>query len=250
MKLANKVAIITGSSRGIGRNIAVEMAKEGATIVVAARSEVENERLPGTIYSIAEQLRSTYGVKAFPVRCDVTRDDEVEEMVQKVVAEFGRIDVLVNNAGIMSPGPAAQTPMKRWDIVMRVNLRGCTLCTLAVVPQMIKQHSGSIINISSKAAVQLSSGNVYGVSKAAIERFSFGLASELKEHNIAINALSPEGLVVTEGWRYWSPDVHRDDEEAPEIMGKAAVFLAAQDAKGVTGRSLYSQSVLKEFGIE
>lgn len=249
MKLANKVAIITGSSRGIGRNIAVEMAKEGATIVVAARSEVENERLPGTIYSIAEKLRSTYGVKTLPVRCDVTRDDEVEEMVQKVVAEFGRIDVLVNNAGIRVRKPFGEFSGADFDLGVAVNLRAPFMLSQAVLPAMRKQGGGRIIHVASQLGSVATPGSaLYGLSKAALIHLTKSMALELGREGIMVNAVSP-GPTETEYMRArWQKEPGiREKRMAeiplgrygrPEEIAQAVLFLAATDAAFIQGHDL------------
>ena len=203
MKLAGKVAVITGSSRGLGKNMAVEMAKEGCNIVVAARTERETDpKLPGTIHSTVEELRSL-GVKAIPVRRDVTDGESVAGVVRAALDEFGRIDILINNSGVMSPGRLWEIPIKRWDLVTRVNVRGAVLCCQAVLPHMIERKDGVVINISSVAADQPGAGNIsYSLTKQALRQFSEGLAGEVKEYGIRVFALSPEGLVITPGTMY------------------------------------------------
>lgn len=253
MQLKDKVAVITGSSRGVGKFMAEEMAKEGCHIVVAARSEEEGDpKLPGTIYSTAEALRSL-GARALPVRTDVTDEASIAAMVQAALNEFGRIDVLINNAGVMFPGKLWETPLKRWDLVMRVNVRGAVACCQAVIPHMIERKDGVIINISSIAADQLGAANIsYSVTKQALRKLSEGLAPELKEHGIRVFALSPEGLVITPGTMY-----HRLPEqvpsgtfvEAPEAMGRAAVYLCGEGAKELSGRHFYSRALLRERGL-
>ena len=245
MKLADKVAIVTGSSRGLGKAIALAFAEEGANVVVTARTETENERLPGTIYKTAEQIEAM-GRRALAVRCDVSDEQDVEELVRRVIEEFGRIDVLVNNAGILFFSPIVDLPAKRWDLIMRVNLKGPFLCTKAVLPKMIEQRSGSIINMSSKAVTDKSPGEVhYAATKAGIESFTFGLAEEVREYNIAVNVLTP-GLVKTEGATFgFSPDTDWSGWSPPEVIGPPAVFLATQDARSFTGRLVHTP----EFGI-
>jgi len=253
MQLKDKVAIITGSSRGVGRFMAEEMAKEGCHIVVAARSEEEGDpKLPGTIYSTAEELRRL-GARALPVRTDVTDEASIQAMVKATLDEFGRIDILINNAGIMFPGRLWETPLKRWDLVMRVNVRGAVACCQTVIPHMIERKDGVIINISSIAADQLGAANIsYSVTKQALRKFSEGLAPEVKEHGIRVFALSPEGLVITPGTMY-----HRLPEqtpagpwvEKPEAMGKAAVYLCGEAARELSGQHFYSRALLRERGL-
>jgi citronellol/citronellal dehydrogenase len=239
MLLKGKVAIVTGASRGIGKSIAVGFAKGGADVVVAARTELENKDLPGTIYQTAEEIKSL-GREALPLRCDVTDEKNVSDMVQKTIDKFGHIDVLVNNAGVAFYRHVLETPLKRWELVIRVNLTGAFLCSKAVLPQMIKQNGGSIINISSLAADEKDEGTVptglaYAVSKAGLDRFTWGLATEVGKHNIAVNTLKPYVVVDTDGMRFWQPDADKSLWQSPDLMVKAAIFLAAQDSRGVTG---------------
>ena len=241
MQLKNKVAIVTGASRGLGKAIAIGLAQAGARVVVAARSEVvKDEKLPGTISGTVKAIEAAGGL-ALAVRCDVTDEASVQAMVDKTMATFGRIDILVNNAGVAFYYPVAETPLSRWDIVQKVNLNGTFLCSKAVLPTMIAQKSGSIVNISSLAADERDEGTVptgvaYAVAKAAVDRFCYGLATEVGCHNIAVNGIKPRDPVDTEGMRYWEPDESiTKDWVSPDKMVKCVLFLAAQDASGVTG---------------
>lgn len=242
MKLEGKVAIITGASRGIGKAIALALARAGADVVVAARTEEEKGPLPGTIHKTADEIH-TLGRRALAIKTDVTKEEEVEAMVRRTIEEFGGIDVLVNNAGINVPGTILDVSTKRWDLIMAVNLRGTFLCTRAVLPKMMEQRRGSIINLSSILGTRVIEGGVpYGVTKAAIERFTSGLAEEVKGYNIAVNALCPS-YTDTEGIRLWAFDVDRSHWQKPELWGRYAVFLACQDASTLTGRSLTAEEL-------
>jgi citronellol/citronellal dehydrogenase len=240
MKLAGRVAIVTGASRGIGKAMALGFAREGASVVVAARTEVEKDKnLPGTIYQTAQEIQDMGG-RAVPVRCDVTDEASVAGMAEKCLRAFGRIDILVNNAGVAFHYPIVETPLKRWELVIKVNLTGAFLCTKAVLPSMIEQRQGSIINLSSLAADERDTGTVstgvaYAVAKAGLERFTWGLAAEVGTYNIAVNCLKPKRVVNTEGMRFWAKEEERQGWVPPDKMVKCAVFLAAQDASGVTG---------------
>jgi NAD(P)-dependent dehydrogenase (short-subunit alcohol dehydrogenase family) len=239
MKLKGKLAIVTGASRGIGKAIAIGFAKEGADVVIAARTELENEKFPGTIYKTVEEIK-VLGGHALPIKCDVTDEISVNEMVRRTISEFGRIDILVNNAGVAFYYPVIETPLRRWEIVLRVNLTGAFLCSKAVLQKMIEQRSGSIINISSLAANErdghtVSTGLAYSVSKIGLDRFTWGLAAEVGKFNIAVNCIKPQGVVDTEGMRFWVKEEERKGWVTPEKMVKCAIFLAQQDAKGVTG---------------
>jgi NAD(P)-dependent dehydrogenase (short-subunit alcohol dehydrogenase family) len=215
------------------------LAREGANIVISARTEVENPQLPGTIYNTAQEIQAL-GRRVLAIRCDVSSEQSVNDMVKKTLDEFGHIDILVNNAGVAFYYPVIETPLKRWEIVLRVNIVGAFLCSKAVLPKMIEQKSGSIINISSLAAnerdgAKVSTGLAYAVAKAGLDRFTWGLAAEVGRFNIAVNCLKPQEVVDTEGMRFWVKEMDRKGWVTPEKMVKCAVFLAQQDAKGVTG---------------
>jgi NAD(P)-dependent dehydrogenase (short-subunit alcohol dehydrogenase family) len=250
-KLDGQVAIVTGASRGVGEYMAIEFAKEGCNVVVAARTEAEGQsKLEGTIAETATSLEE-YAVRALPVRCDVTNEDEIEAMVARTVAEFGRIDILVNNAGIMAPAKLVDMPLKRWDIMWRVNVRGAIACSKAVLPHMIAAGSGVIFNISSIAADQGGAGNIaYKVTKHALRELSAGLANEEREHNIRVFALSPLGWVPTPGTLFYRLDETMPEVgpmlERPEAMGQAAIYLCGDDGKALSGQHFYSRELLKE----
>jgi citronellol/citronellal dehydrogenase len=240
MKLKDKVAIVTGASRGIGRDIAVSFASEGARVVVAARTETEKEgKLPGSIHETCRTIEAQGGV-SLPVRCDVADEESVNNMVKSALDTFGRIDVLVNNAGVSFSYPVLETPLRRWEVVLRVNLTGAFLCSKAVLPKMIEQGMGSIINISSLAANErdggkVSTGLAYAAAKAALDRFTWGLAAEVGRFNIAVNCVKPHRVVDTEGMRFWVPEEERKGWVSTDKIVKCALFLACQNAKSVSG---------------
>lgn len=240
MRLNRKVAIVTGASRGIGKAIAIGLARAGAAVVLASRSEILRVGgLDGTIHETSKVIEELGG-QALPVKCDVTNEASVSDMVKTATARFGHIDVLVNNAGVAFLHPIAETPLKRWEMVLKVNLTGAFLCAKAVLPFMIEQRSGSIINISSFAANERDRGSVetgvaYAVSKAGLDRFTWGLAVEAGKYNVAANCLKPKQPVDTEGMRFWTTPEQRNGWVTADTMVKCAIFLAGQDASGVTG---------------
>lgn len=246
MELAKKVAIVTGSSRGIGKAIAIEMARAGARVVVVARTEVEQKGgLPGTIWKTVEEIQALGG-ETIAIRADITQEEDVDALVAAVIGRWGTVDILVNNAGITTPERFVDLTVKRWDLVMGVNLRGTFLCTKAVLPKMIEQRSGNIINISSVTGNVVIKGSIpYGVTKAAIERFTFGLAKEMRKYNIAVNALRPN-LTVTEAVRHFLPETDTSTWQSPQMWGKYAVLVASQSAESLTGR-LLDETTLKEI---
>jgi citronellol/citronellal dehydrogenase len=249
MNLNKKVAIVTGASRGLGKTIAIGLAKAGARVVVAARTEIETPKLSGTIHETVLEIRMAGG-EAEAVKCDVTNEDQVAEMVTGVIDHFGPVHILVNNAGIAYPAAIWELPLKRWELALKVNLTGAFLCAKAVLPGMMSMRTGSIINISSIQAQQkgsVKSGTVYGVSKAALERLTHGMAAELRSYNIAVNCLKPRGAVRTEGMNYLYPDVDQSGWDSPDMMVKAAVFLAAQDGTGMTGIVATDEEICSQY---
>lgn len=242
MRLEDRVAVVTGASRGIGRATAVVLARAGAHVVCTARStESAPSRMAGTIDETVQQVRRL-GRRALAVRCDVSQDDQVAALAQRTLAEFGRIDILVNNAAVNYWAPFAEMPMKRWDLVMNVNLRGAVLCASAFLPHMREQRSGCIINVSSGAAVDPEiAANftmlAYAVSKAGLEMFTRGLAVELRPHNIAVNALRIETYVASEGAVMFNPEADYSSWDKPETAGEHILWLATREP-AFTGKVL------------
>ncbi len=240
------VAIVTGASRGLGRAIAREYAREGASVVISARSQSPTG-LTGTLEETASEIEEAGG-DVLAVNCDVTDESQVNEMVRQALERHGRIDVLFNNAGAMVLGESIlEIDPIRWDQLIRVNVGGPYLCTRAVLPTMMEQGKGSIINIGSRMATDPAQGGgvLYSASKAAVHMFSLCLADEVREHNIAVNILSP-GSMRSEGSAA-IPWTQRDWHERvdPSAVGPCAVYLALQDASTFTGQL----AARADFGI-
>ena len=258
-KLDGKVAVITGASRGIGRDMAVVFAREGAKVVVSARTENEGDfRIPGSIQTAVDRITDEGG-EAVGIRCDVTQEDDFAAMYEQTVERWGRIDILVNNAAILIPGTVEDMQVRHWDLLYRVNIRGPFLGCKFVIPYMREQGGGHIINISSEGAIgpgegpyesSRPDGSAYGSGKAHLERFTQGLASELYQHNIAVNALSPRGAIASEGQRWFRGDrPYTGAREDGIIMGDAGVVICEKEPKSYTGKILYDEDVLAEAGI-
>jgi citronellol/citronellal dehydrogenase len=246
--LDGKVVIVTGASRGIGKGIAKTCGVEGATVVVVARTEQEGGRLPGTIHQTVQDIKDAGG-QALAVKCDVTDEEQVQALANLMVDTYGRIAAVVNNAGVQVNTELLDLQTRHWDLTMRVNLRGPFLCCKYLTPVMIQQKSGSIVNITSSAGERVRpKGISYSVTKAGLNMITLGLAQELEEHGIAVNALSP-GPIMTEGavlvrpadfdWTGWEP---------PEVVGLAAVWLARQTAKSFTGQVVNRSDFGKTWG--
>lgn len=251
MRFQSKVAIVTGGSRGIGKATALALAREGAQVVVAARTE-ELDKLPGTIYQTAGEIEALGG-KALAVKTDVSDEASVGEMVRCTLEAFGRIDILVNNAAVAFYAPVAEMLPRRWELVMKVDVTGPFLCSRAVLPRMMEQKSGSIVNISSPAADHhgpIYVGVAYCVAKAALERFTTALAEEVLPHNIAVNAIKPRKEVSTEGMRFWNPNADWSQWDKPEdFLVKGILFLASQDAKSFTGQVFVDEVLCRRYNL-
>ncbi len=245
------VAVVTGASRGIGRHIALALARDGMDIVCAARSTKDApSKLPGTIEETAEQVEALGG-RALAVACDIRDEAQVNAMIVQTIDAFGRLDVLVNNAAVVAPAPFAEITTKRWDLMLNVNLRGTMLCSRAVLPRMVEQGAGRIINISSGAVtdaeVTAKLGIIpYAVSKAAVEALTEALAVELQPRGIAVNCLRIESAIATEGARLADPGVDTEWEQ-PEAAADAVRWIASQKVD-YTGRIVTMAEVRDESG--
>ncbi|MFN8508337.1 MAG: SDR family NAD(P)-dependent oxidoreductase [Dehalococcoidia bacterium] len=252
-RLSGKVAIITGASRGLGQYCALEYGREGAIVAVAARTEQETDpRLPGTIYSTAK-LVDEAGGEGFPVVCNVADPASIDAMVAKVMDRYGRIDILMTNAGISPPGGVSTIQPKHWDLEWRINVHGTFHCIRAVLPTMQAQRSGNIITISSVAA-RADYGGHYGATKRAVEAITIGLANELRDQGIAVNSLKPVSRIETPGMHVIRPG-GAPIEPDPTIPPKdgyieAAVLLALQTPATCTGGVFYDNEAIDRLADE
>jgi 3-oxoacyl-[acyl-carrier protein] reductase len=230
MRLKDRVGIVTGGSRGIGKAIALAFAREGAQIAVVGRDLERAEKVAGLIESS--------GGRAIGLRADISIEANVTRMVEQVLSHFGRIDILVNNAGVNLPyRKVLDLTVEEWNHVVGVNLTGAFLCARAVLPSMISQRYGKIINIASIGGRKGAAGRTpYRPTKAAIINFTECLAAEVKEHKIDVNAICP-GAVNTDMLREISGGT-RGDADSPEQIAAVAVFLACEEGRGITGTAV------------
>ena len=238
--LKNKIAIVTGARRGMGRAHALALARAGAKVVVADISQEECEK-------VVQEIKKNKG-EAIAVKCDVTRKEEIDQMIQAAVKEWGRLDIFVNNAGICQFKPFLEMTEKEWDLTISVNLKGYFLCAQAAAKEMQKQKSGAIVNIASVAMGQVGVGfpNLahYCASKGGIVGMSEAMAIELAPYNIRVNVVSPGAIdtpmidpvrqdkAAMEGILGRVP-LHRVGK--PEEVANAVVFLASDDSSYMTG---------------
>lgn len=256
--LDGKIAIVTGASRGIGEFIAKRLAQEGAAVAVSARTEQQSdERLPGTIHDTVSAIEADGG-RAVAIRADLARPEDRNRLVEETIEKLGSPDILVNNAAVTWFLQSAEFPENRFRTMFEVQVRAPFELAQLVIPGMRLREQGWILNISSAAARHVKpdqargrGGTVYGMCKAALERFSTGLAAELYEDNIAVNALSPSSVVATPGvvLHRLIPPGREDIAEPPEVMAEASLVLCSRDPKELTGRIAYSQQLLDELGV-
>ncbi len=240
MKFKDRAAIVTGGARGVGRAIVLALVAEGARVAIVDVDRGEGE-------SLAEKVAGDDGAEAIAIPCDITNNSEVQEMVSQVHKTFGRIDVLVNNAGIIRRGTIETVTEEDWDRVITVNLKGTFLCAKACVPIMKRQGYGKIINISSIAGKMgdITSAPGYGPSKAGIDALTKTLARQLAGYGINVNAVAPHAI-ATEMSAQWSDEKRKEIIASiplgrlgrPEDVAAAAVFLASDEASFITGEIL------------
>ncbi|MBM3140317.1 MAG: SDR family NAD(P)-dependent oxidoreductase [Chloroflexi bacterium] len=250
--LEGKVAIVTGASRGVGEYIARHLARDGAKVVVAARTEeVQDKRLPGTIHSVAQSIRDAGG-EALAVPTNMRDPESIKACVERTVAELGRLDIVVNNAAILVPGDIETVQERHIELMWQVDLRGPVLMCKAAVPHM-KGSGGHLINVSSGVAIFPGPGPYedtgrgglfYGMVKAGLERFTQGLAMQLQPYRIAANVLSLGYLIRTPGnvWAENDPQNPNLDFEDADWMGKAAVWISRQPAE-YTGHIVFDHKM-------
>jgi citronellol/citronellal dehydrogenase len=223
--LIGKCALVTGASRGVGRATAIALAAAGARVACAARAtDASPVALPGTIDETVRAIESSGG-EAVAVPANLALDAEVEAMVATTIERLGRIDVLVNNAAITFPGDLEQ-PMKRYDLVMAVDLRAPLLAIRAAAPGMCERGEGAIVNVSSFAALNYFPGLMaYGMAKAALEHLTISAATQLKDHGVAVNTFRIDLPVASEGFLAAMPDADHSDWEPPEVAAEGIVWM-------------------------
>ena len=245
--LRGRVAIITGASRGIGRALALGLAQAGCHIVVAAKSTTSTEKLPGSIFTVAAEVEAL-GAQALPIQVDVRDAEQIENMAAKTLERFGRIDLLVNNAGALHWSSLLDTPAKRFDLVMDVNARAAFLCCRSVLPAMIRQRFGHIINMSPPLDLSMVPGRIaYAISKLGMTLLTHGLAAEVREHNIAVNSLWPVTIIESQASINWNLG-DRSMWRKPDVLVDCVLRLVQKPPAEMTGLALLDEDFLRGEG--
>ncbi|KAK9499369.1 hypothetical protein O3M35_002417 [Rhynocoris fuscipes] len=250
-KLAGRTLFITGASRGIGKAIALKAAKDGANIVVAAKTAEPHPKLPGTIYTAAKEIEDAGG-KALPCVVDVRDEKQVQGAVENAVQKFGGIDILINNASAISLTGTLDTDMKRYDLMNNINARGTFLVSKVCIPYLLKSKNPHILNISPPLnlnPIWFKNHVAYTMAKYGMSMCVLGMAEEYKDDGIAVNALWPLTAIHTAAMEMLSGKGSGAISRKPEIMADAAYAVLCKDSKSITGKFLIDEEVLKGEGV-
>ncbi len=249
--LSGRTLFITGASRGIGKAIALRAARDGANVVIAAKTARPHRSLPGTIYTAAEEVEAAGG-RALPVVVDVRSEEEIRAAVDRAVEHFGGIDVLVNNAGAISLTGTLETKMRRFDLMMGVNVRGAFAASRACLPHLLQAGNPHILNIAPPLNLHprwFRDHCAYTISKYGMSLCVLGMAEEFREAGVAVNALWPATAIATAALRMLKGMVEERMCRTPEIMADAAHAILVRDSRRCTGNLYLDEEVLREEGV-
>ena len=248
--LKGKTLFISGGSRGIGLAIALRAARDGANVVIAAKTTEPHPKLPGTIYTAAEEIEAAGG-KALPVQTDIREEDQVMAAVEAAAERFGGIDILLNNASAISLTGTLETPMKRFDLMMGINLRGTYLCSRACLPHLKRAANPHILTLSPPLNLNprwFRHHVAYTIAKYGMSMCVLGMAEEFREAGIAVNALWPRTTIATAALQI-IPGADPERGRKPEIMADAAHAVLTRDSRSLTGQFLIDEEVLSRAGV-
>jgi citronellol/citronellal dehydrogenase len=249
--LEGKTVFITGASRGIGKAIGIAAAREGANVVVAAKTKARNPKLPGTIDEAAAEIAAAGGA-ALAVQCDIRDEAQVDAAVAAAVHRFGGIDVLVNNASAIFLAGTAETPMKRYDLMHQVNARGTFLCTQRCLPHLARGANPHVLTLSPPLSMRprwFAPHVAYTMAKYGMSMCVLGMAEELRERGVAVNALWPRTVIATAALNLLGGDETARHGRTPEIVADAALAILRRDARRCTGNFFIDEDVLRDEGV-
>jgi citronellol/citronellal dehydrogenase len=249
--LSDKTLFITGATRGIGLAIALRAARDGARVALIGKTVEAHPKLPGTIFSAAEEVEAAGG-RALPLACDIRHEDQVYAAVAQTVETFGGIDILVNNASAISLTGTEQTPMKRYDLMNQVNARGTFLCSQACIPHLKKASNPHILNNSPPLNMHpkwFKNHVAYTMAKYGMSMCALGMAEELRDDGIAVNALWPRTSIATAAIKMLGGDEMMAASRKPEIMADAAHAVLLRNSRECTGNFFIDEEVLRSEGV-
>ena len=251
MDLKGKTLFVSGGSRGIGLEIAKRCARDGANVVIAAKTAEANPKLPGTIYSAAREIEAAGG-SCLPLQVDIRDELQVVEAAKKAAERFGNIDILVNNASAINLTNTEATPIKRFDLMFGVNVRGTFACSQACIPHLMKAANPHILNLSpplNMDAKWFKDHTAYTLSKYGMSMCTLGMAAELAAHGIAVNSLWPRTTIATAAIEVnFPPEILRASRQ-PAIVADAAYAILNRDSRRHTGNFYIDEAVLREEGM-
>ena len=248
--LSGKTLVITGASRGIGREIALRAARDGANVAIASKSSVANPKLPGTIHSVAAEVEAAGG-QALALQCDIREEDQVRASVAATVDLFGGIDILVNNASAIWLRGTLDTPMKRYDLMQQVNARGSFLCAQACLPYLLQAPNPHILSLAPPPNLDpkwWAPHTAYTLAKMGMSFVTLGLAAEFGPQGVAVNALWPRTIIATDALNM-IPGVELARCRTPAIVADAAHAILVRPAEGFSGHFLIDDEVLAATGV-
>lgn len=258
----NKTVLITGGTRGIGKAIAIRLAKEGANIVIVGKTAEPNPKLEGTIYTAAEEIAAAASAggaapvpagKVLPLQGDIRYEDQIRDIAARTIAEFGQIDVLVNNASAINIATTELMEVKRYDLIQGINVRGTFLMCQACIPHLKQAHNPHILNLSPPLNLDprwFAPHLAYTMSKYGMSMIVLGLAEELKQYRIAANALWPRTTIATAAVKnLLGGDFLMQRSRTPEIVADAAFHILRKPSFETTGNFFIDEDVLKEEGV-
>ncbi|MGY2439172.1 SDR family oxidoreductase [Pseudomonas sp. SDO52101_S400] len=251
MSLKGKTLFITGASRGIGREIALRAARDGANIVIAAKSAEPHAKLPGTIHSVAAEVEAAGG-KALALQLDVREEDAVRQALAQANEHFGGIDALVNNAGAIKLTGVQHIELKRFDLMHQINTRAVLLCSQAALPYL-KKSSGHILNLSpplNMASKWFAQYSPYTVTKYGMSMLTVGMSEEFANYGISVNSLWPQTMIATAAIEFQLGNRESfKHARTPAIMADAAHVILDSSGRRITGRLLIDEDILRESGV-
>jgi len=253
MTFENKTVLITGGSRGIGKAIALRLAREGANTVIVGKTAEPHPKLDGTIFTAADEIAKAGPGKVLPLQGDIRFEDSIKQIVQSTVDAFGGIDILINNASAINLSPTEQTETKRWDLMHGINVRGTFFMCQAAIPYLKKAHNPHILNLSPPLNMDpnwFAKHLAYTMSKYGMSMVVLGLAEEMKAHRIGVNALWPKTTIATAAVRnLLGGDFLMQRSRIPDIVADAAFHILGRPSFACTGNFFIDEDILREQGV-